>query len=530
MSRKAHADKSDWHTFSLYAFVGGYGPFKLRGADPIENAVVVLKHQGNESHAEHHPLYFLAGEAQELLLKNRTYQERSILVVDLTTAATDTEGPSGLEKEKTEKELVKGFGKTLLKLLERLCLLGATFVAHQDGCPLLLKLVRALSPEVCSAIWLLHPTLTPKFVNSYFVTTELGVGRTVATPKLHVVFESELARDRRLDLLRHFYPQGSNQIQAGYIRPGLAISSFLGRNSSGKSEEGPFYNPEYFCEMGKSLFFSSLKVEMSKYTKQYERSAQDITAELSQVGDYKEATSSPITNPTDLDWSTAERQIGALVVRGNRCVLVRSLMGAWEGMKIPSLVPTAEETAHSTAIRSVVHFLEVDATEVEILPDVPPVEIFTQQKASKPVRIQLWAFYATSPPPDGPLEDADMEDDEDPYDWYTFRRAAQKLAHDPRTIAGLQIMALTLIERANVGLIPCKWGGVFGQELQLTIVDENYYNQQANSANAKKSSTLPGLNAAKEEWQYTEGLGDEVAFDDDESFPDPPQSGLKKQD
>jgi G3E family GTPase len=43
------------------------------------------------------------------------------------------------------------------------------------------------------------------------------------------------------------------------------------------------------------------------------------------------------------------------------------------------------------------------------------------------------------------------------------------LAGDAASIAGLQIMALTLMQAANVGLVPAIWGGVFGQELQLSL-------------------------------------------------------------
>ena len=68
------------------------------------------------------------------------------------------------------------------------------------------------------------------------------------------------------------------------------------------------------------------------------------------------------------------------------------------------------------------------------------------------------------------LENADVEDEEDEYDWYTFPAAIRKL--DARVVAGLQTMAVLLIERANVGLLPCKWGGVFGQELHLSIAED----------------------------------------------------------
>ena len=44
-----------------------------------------------------------------------------------------------------------------------------------------------------------------------------------------------------------------------------------------------------------------------------------------------------------IDWTTCERHAGALVLRGNRCVLVRSAQ--WKGMRIPSVAPKLDESA-----------------------------------------------------------------------------------------------------------------------------------------------------------------------------------------
>ena len=39
----------------------------------------------------------------------------------------------------------------------------------------------------------------------------------------------------------------------------------------------------------------------------------------------------------------------------------------------------------------------------------------------------IYPLYAVYPPPDGPLEEQDMEDEEDLYDWYTFPRAMERV-------------------------------------------------------------------------------------------------------
>ena len=93
----------------------------------------------------------------------------TILVVDLTTMVEDL--PSALKKESTELELSKGFGRTLLRLLERLRLQNVTLVAYHDCCPLLIKLARAL-PQAAP--------MSPCFIGvSFSLAAFLGtLGRT----------------------------------------------------------------------------------------------------------------------------------------------------------------------------------------------------------------------------------------------------------------------------------------------------------------------------------------------------------------
>ena len=37
------------------------------------------------------------------------------------------------------------------------------------------------------------------------------------------------------------------------------------------------------------------------------------------------------------------------------------------------------------------------------------------------------------------------------------------------SIAALQIIALILVEQANLGMNPCNWGEVFGQEMKVVL-------------------------------------------------------------
>ena len=50
------------------------------------------------------------------------------------------------------------------------------------------------------------------------------------------------------------------------------------------------------------------------------------------------------------------REVGGIVLRGNRVVLVRSLKQEYEGLRIPSLPPSEGESAEACAIRAVTRY------------------------------------------------------------------------------------------------------------------------------------------------------------------------------
>lgn len=219
------------------------------------------------------------------------------------------------------------------------------------------------------------------------------------------------------------------------------------------------YDPELVNNKGKNLFMSNMKIEMNRYSKQYERNCENTTSDLMQI--ILDTTDDDVTDLSSLNWSTCERQIGALVLRGNRCILVRSLEKKWEGMRIPSVFPMPGESPYDAAIGAMVELAEVDDSEVHILPHVLPIPIYAPD--GKPVIVEIYPLYANNPPPEIPEEEADLEDEDDMYDWYTFPKALDKL--DVASRHALRAMAHCLIQAAHVGLVPVKWGGVFGQEL-----------------------------------------------------------------
>ncbi|CAE8627042.1 unnamed protein product, partial [Polarella glacialis] len=151
---------------------------------------------------------------------------------------------------------------------------------------------------------------------------------------------------------------------------------------------------------------------------------------------------------------------GGLILRGNRCVLIRSLAGEWEGMRIPWLAVEPGEHVEVASARAASELCSIEPEEMHLLRNVLPVAIAVPGMPE----IALYAFYAVNPPPPGALEAADTEDPEDIYDWYTFPSAMRALAGDAYARAALATMAFALAAGAAAGTVPNQWGGVFGQE------------------------------------------------------------------
>jgi len=581
MSRKARAtDRASWKSPTIYAFQGDYGPYKFRKngkEEPIRNALVILHyseenestttakaHESYQQQQQHisnegglmeipidpsrrHPMYSLAADAQELLLRRQGQEEYSysssnssknkkqnptqttntttsfdsIFVIDIRPMFDSAmELQDALKKELTVSHdekggvvktadcsegvfaLNKGIVKSLFRVMDRLSFENVTFVARTDFCPSAIKLAVAWSlknyqekkkkintmtdTSSSSSLWLLHPQLPPNFVNQYLRAVPPYISGDL---EVHATFETETAYIKRKDILRHAFPKGSTQIWND-LRSCLvaSLTQVATQTKTVTPTPGTMndvvlriepYDEQYYHAMtGKSLFVSSVTVEMNTFTKQYERQAQDITADLIlPVANDEDDPTTVGSSGNDglgaagrdgipLDWSKCPHEIGALILRGNRCVLVRSLDTSKNNplrgiMRIPSVVANPDETPTETALRAVKELCEVDAEdEIESLPYIPPVAVFSPH--GRPVFMTLYPFYAKHPPPDGPLEDADMEDDESPYDWYTFENASKRL--DERSMDGLATMSCALLQASRVGLVPDKWGGIFGAE------------------------------------------------------------------
>jgi len=401
MSRKAKEDKSTWHVPGIYAFTGGYGPYKPRPG--LDNCLVLLTSTTdptsirNNDHGKRHAMYRYAGQAQQLLLHDNNKQFTDMIVVDVAdmfaTDTTDEDKHKHLQdmisKEIEEKELVKGFGRTILRLLQRLELSNATITAEGELCTILLKLVQ-VDDTLTSNVWFLHPEISAGFINNHLV----GMNTSQSTPplNLNLIFKDEKSCNKREGIIRSVLPEGMTQ-----VLPNINISSLFGTSVSTTTDT---YNEEYFNEMGKSLYLSKIRIEMNKHSKQYEQLAEDITSDLLIVIQPKEKKDDNKLDLSTINWNTCEQHVGALVLRGNRCLLVRSLKKKWNGMRIPSVLQNSStESINDAAVRCVVEHTGVDATEARVVDNIPTVTVYAPN--DRLIRVTLVVLYATESPPPG---------------------------------------------------------------------------------------------------------------------------------
>ena len=442
-------------------------------------------------------MYPLASPAQEMLVKELTPRFQSILVVDIQEMfETEEDYQTAMENEMAQAGVTKMFGKRIVRLFQRLLLHKVTIAAEGSLCPILIKLCQAihsLDHEMIEEMWLIEPNISTKFVNTCLV--EAGTTGAANCPLVQLNVISYKKSNTRLSILQHYFPNMGQELILAEKTDQVPnwFSMIHDRRIKDPTNDPPSeYDPYYCNELGKMLFLSVVKVEMNRHSKQYERICFEVTDDLLHVAEpepqqaeEEPATEHIATADGNMDWSQCQRHIGALVLRGNRCVLVRSLSNQWKGMRIPSVLQQPNEAPTDAAIRAVVEQTEVEAEEMRPLPHILPVAVYAPN--GRPILMELYPLYATQPPPDGPLEDADLEDDETPYDWYTFPNALKRL--DKASIDGLHSMALNLVRAANVGLVPAKWGGVFGQELQLVQAQQSAF-----------SPSLVALETSVEEW------------------------------
>ena len=136
-------------------------------------------------------------------------------------------------------------------------------------------------------------------------------------------------------------------------------------------------------------------------------------------------------------------------------------------MRVPTVALRPGEAAAAGAARAAVELCDIEEAEIVAPPHIPPAALYLDGGRGHAL---IYPFYAAQPPPadaDGRivLENADLTDEEDLYDWYTWPRAVHALKHDARAIDTLRTLACGVAAAVRGGVIASKWGGYFGQEL-----------------------------------------------------------------
>ena len=417
--------------------------------------------------------------------------------------------------------LGKSIGKPVAKALNKLMMSSSklTLVARGHLAPLALKLARTADTHAAGCkiarLVLVEPALAPAVVNALLVARGKRPSGSNQAPRLDVVYADRAVRDRRAPMLRAVFTEGADfvaPLDDSALRTCAVLAALAGPAASTTappSLETAAHPTTLLSEpdgLGRTLWLAELTVEMSKYTKQPEQVALDRTDELQR--DCARAAraaaalaSKPLHDDDDeCDFEDegegedlGEARVGALVVRGSRCVLVRRAATAEEReardaeeqetrtharsrgkMRIPWIASVAGEDCVLTARRAIEQACEIDVADqlrqIGELACVPPLALY---RASGGVTTVV-CFVAIEEPPAGALEDADLSDDDDLYDWYTLARALDGRVNES-TARTLKTAAFALDAARCAKRLEAKWGGVFGQEL----VDGSYSLQRA---------------------------------------------------
>lgn len=454
MSRKARVDseeKESWDRPRYFVFSKGYGPPKpqhLVGQQDRE--IFVFLHLPEVDPLPSHGAPKLCREVlpqMEELLRTEDAQPNSrlIILLDLTPACVDTTDVAKiLDDEGAAEKLGKGLSTKTARAIERLCLHGATLVASAGTSQIAMKVLcgSRISPGAIKKLVLIHPRMPASCINYTFTAN------TQLAEELEVIFGSESAKQKRLAILQSAFKTVEHRVSSDPCLRSLLMGQ----------ENGIIGNLADSDELGMCLWISHMTIELDPRSKQPRAELVDITSEVQSSEKEFGGDESALTGMLD----ASHKEVGALVVRGCRCILVRSLEKTpqWQGMRIPTVEAEPDEEVTKAAQRSIEELCGVEGSEIEPLPGLPPIPLYVGSRC-----VDIVCFRAVHPPPDGPLEDADVSDDEDLYDWYTWPRALHALRSKPHEVRALHVVAFMLANAAAGKLVPTEHGGVFGQEL-----------------------------------------------------------------
>ena len=479
-----------------------------------KDAVVILYHRAYESDLLNgqHTLVTIGGIMGRLLSQTESLNIKNIVSVDISSLVSLDKYEELMDEEGASINLEKKLSKPVCRVLEKMFLQKATIVAFGAACQLLLKVIpvtttasdagHRLTSENVSRLVFINPSLSTRCINSQF----RGTPSTFATmAHADIYFSSQSESDRRLPIIRSFFQNGRSCIRVSQGFPDSMLSALSTANVAGGQLDDALISVGTILlddldatnTIGETIWMSEVTITMNRNSKQYEQFATDMTRDMRDLylscKKKNKAAARAIAQPKEepktsnggstfaaVESGNKGSRIGGLVLRGNRCVLVRSLKGHWDGMCIPSVNAATDETPQQTAARAVTELCDIDGDEFYILSGIEPLTIY-QPYGQKEGNITVYLMYAEQPPPDGPLEDQDTEDVTDLYDWYTWHRAVKALSDtgNESSIAVMRSIASVLAAAsasasAAGDLIPRKWGGVFGQEWMSSILTGSY--------------------------------------------------------
>ena len=482
MSRKANISATEKATFGrprLYAVRAHYGPLDKQ-PDQFAGAVVVLDDEG-EGVVRH------AAAARALCFDEDT----TVVVLDVAALRRDIDAAAertrdkktrgrgkrgwqqALEAEcKTRDMLGKDCGRPIAKALARLLMratTGATLVARGNLAAVALKLAltRDAHAATCnvSRVVLVEPTLSAVAVNGLLACKTPPARRI----RVDAAFADDDAQMRRGPAIAAACGEGISCI-APDDGGDAVLRAFLPRtdDDAEAAVEAAFGAED---SRGRRLRCAEVTVDMSPLTKQPETRFCDVSsAELLAVARGDDAEADGPAAACDAD-DRGEPRVAALVVRGGRCILARSLQTpkAWEGMRLPSAPAIPGEDVVSGARRAIAAQLDIDVADqgdqMAPLSNMPQLTLY---RASGGVTNVV--FMKALQPPVEPQEDYDLSDEDDDYDWYTLSRALPRV--DPPTACLLRTAAFALHGAVEAGVVAKAWGGVFGGELVAAVAGD----------------------------------------------------------
>ena len=135
-----------------------------------------------------------------------------------------------------------------------------------------------------------------------------------------------------------------------------------------------------------TLFDNFKAIEMDPRSKQDALRCEPLKSEVIYAN---EAAADEEDAPVPLE--KCEREIGGIVLRGNRIVLVRSLKKDFAGLRIPSAAPREGESEEACAVRAVARHCEIDGDEeVRVLPYVPHGVVYREVQLNFTPEIEIF--------------------------------------------------------------------------------------------------------------------------------------------